>query len=679
MFKFFWQFLRPYKWWYLLMFQAPVLSGFYFIIYNYGIKLTIDAVTTHETFNYKDFIYPVGAFIFSEVYVNTIWRLSNFAYLRSLPYTKSKIFNHITNHILHYNYKFFQDYNSGSIISKTKGIIEGFSTVFNIVHHQASVYFIHTVFPIIAIATVSIKLSFVIFISTAVFIWIMYKMSKKLDYLSELEGESYHTLLGNVSDCISNIFTLFAFSSRKFEINSISKFTKQNCATREINTVKQYIKIQLVGMTFYIYILSISISYCIYLRYYGGLSVANFVFVLGLVWAAIDHSWRFTDNIQNFIRAIGSLRSSMELLEYESLNQNINLPDISIVKSDIKIQNLTFYYPKEKALKTVQQNNDSEIIIKKQESRNIVFNDFNLTIPAGQKVGLVGSSGSGKSTLVSLLLKNFIPCGGSILIDNQDISKYNEDSLRNQIAIIPQDTVLFHRSIFENIAYESLVKNNIDFSELIADVINAYIFKNYTLNESQISYTPILFNESGFPVSFEIKYNVDIKYGKSEKLIIQNNLQNTINKLPKIKQIYDQTIDIAKKVRLHDIIEKMPQKYLTQVGERGVKISGGQRQRIAIARAMMKNAKLLILDEATSSLDTLTEIEIQQSIDQILHDNNITLIAIAHRLSTIKNLDRIIVMNNGRVIEDGNFNDLLQIKNGHFNKLWQTQINGILG
>ena len=134
----------------------------------------------------------------------------------------------------------------------------------------------------------------------------------------------------------------------------------------------------------------------------------------------------------------------------------------------------------------------------------------------------------------------------------------------------------------------------------------------------------------------------------------------------------------ARAANIHDFIETLPEKYHTLVGERGVKLSGGQRQRIAIARAILKNAPVLILDEATSSLDSQTEQEIQKSINAMLKENNSTVIAIAHRLSTIKHLDRIIVMKGGKIIEEGSFATLLAIPKGKFRELWDHQVNGMV-
>jgi ATP-binding cassette subfamily B protein len=134
----------------------------------------------------------------------------------------------------------------------------------------------------------------------------------------------------------------------------------------------------------------------------------------------------------------------------------------------------------------------------------------------------------------------------------------------------------------------------------------------------------------------------------------------------------------AKIANINEFIVGLPDGYNTLVGERGIKLSGGQRQRIAIARAILKNAPILILDEATSSLDSQTESEIQKSINTMLKANNATVIAIAHRLSTIKNMDRIVVMNGGRIVEDGSFVDLIVKPNGKFKELWEHQVNGMV-
>ena len=209
----------------------------------------------------------------------------------------------------------------------------------------------------------------------------------------------------------------------------------------------------------------------------------------------------------------------------------------------------------------------------------------------------MGYSGSGKTTFVNLILRFFDIDSGRILIDGQDIKTVTEESLHSQIAMIPQDPILFHRSLLENIRYGLL-----DATE-------------------------------------------------------------------------EQIIESSKMAHCHEFIEKLPEGYQTLVGERGIKLSGGQRQRIAIARAILKNAPILILDEATSSLDSVTENYIQESLALLMQ--NRTCLVVAHRLSTLFHMDRILVFNEGQVIEDGSHSELIS-ENGHYAALWSMQAGGFL-
>ena len=221
-----------------------------------------------------------------------------------------------------------------------------------------------------------------------------------------------------------------------------------------------------------------------------------------------------------------------------------------------------------------------------------LFVDKSVTIPGGAKVGLVGLSGSGKTTFVNLLLRFYDIDSGKITIDGQNIKEVSQESLRSQIAIIPQDPVLFHRSLMENIRYGRLDATD------------------------------------------------------------------------------EEVISCAKKAHCHDFIQNLRDGYDSLVGERGVKLSGGQRQCIAIARALLKNAPILIFDEATSSLDSVTESYIQKSLPSLMEDK--TTIMIAHRLSTLQYVDRILVFNEGKIVEDGAHSQLIAL-NGHFKTLWSMQ------
>lgn len=226
-----------------------------------------------------------------------------------------------------------------------------------------------------------------------------------------------------------------------------------------------------------------------------------------------------------------------------------------------------------------------------------VFKNFNLVIEGGERLGLVGHSGAGKTTFVSLLLRQLEIDGGIIGIDGQDISKITQDSLRENITVVPQEPLLFHRSIKENILY-------------------------------------------GKPDATD-----------------------------------EEIIEVAKKAQAHEFIMKLSQGYDTLVGERGVKLSGGQKQRVAIARAMLKDAPILILDEATSALDSESEVLIQKALETLMEGK--TVIAIAHRLSTLRKMDRIIVLEDGEIKEDGTHDELTH-SSGIYQKLWEHQAGGFI-
>ena len=229
-------------------------------------------------------------------------------------------------------------------------------------------------------------------------------------------------------------------------------------------------------------------------------------------------------------------------------------------------------------------------------AKTSVFEDFNLEIKPGQRVGLVGVSGSGKTTLTKLLLRLSDIQDGQILVDGQNVADVTQQSLRRQIAYVPQEPLLFHRTIEENISY-------------------------------------------GRPSS-----------------------------------THEEIVQAAKNANALEFIESLPQGFDTLTGERGVKLSGGQRQRIAIARAMLIDAPILVLDEATSALDSESEATVQDALSKLMSGR--TTIVVAHRLSTIANLDRIVVLKKGKIVEDGTHVELVNAE-GEYAKLWerQTKVN----
>ncbi len=249
--------------------------------------------------------------------------------------------------------------------------------------------------------------------------------------------------------------------------------------------------------------------------------------------------------------------------------------ELGVPKGEIRFESVRFSYPR---------------------SGEPVFDSLNLVIEPGEKVALVGHSGSGKSTFVKLLQRLYDLDDGRILVDGQDISHATQSSLRQSMALVPQDPVLFHRSLAENIAY-------------------------------------------GRP--------------DADQQAIQS---------------------AARMAEADGFIQELPDGYDTLVGERGVKLSGGERQRVAIARAILADLPILILDEATSSLDSISELSIQRALDRLMKDR--TTLVIAHRLSTVRQVDRILVFEKGRIVEEGSHDALLDHDGGRYRRLYETQAGG---
>jgi ATP-binding cassette subfamily B protein len=287
-------------------------------------------------------------------------------------------------------------------------------------------------------------------------------------------------------------------------------------------------------------------------------------------------TWFTMSQVDEFHQAVGKCKQSLSyLIIPHEIKDKEDAQNLLMTKGQIHFSNVKFHY----------------------KGTEPLFQKKSVSIDGGQKVGLVGYSGSGKSTFVNLILRLYDVTEGHIFIDSQDIRDVTQESLHKQIAMIPQDPTLFHRSVMEN-----------------------------------------------------------IRYGR-------------------IEATDEDVIEAAKKACAHEFIKKLPQEYESLVGERGVKLSGGQRQRIAIARAILKNAPILILDEATSQLDSVTEEGIQESLWKLMH--NKTTIVIAHRLSTLLQMDRIIVFDQGKIVEDGSHTNLLA-RDGLYKTLWEAQVGGFL-
>ncbi|RXQ06121.1 ABC transporter ATP-binding protein [Vibrio parahaemolyticus] len=412
------------------------------------------------------------------------------------------------------------------------------------------------------------------------YVLIQFYFIPKMKQVATDQADARSVMTGRIVDSYTNISTvkLFAHSQRELEYaeSSMKQFLvtvyrqmrMATCLLFSVDAINYLLLLSIGAVSVYLWldeavtIGAIAIAISIALRVQGMSK-----------WIMWEVSALF-ENIGTVVDGINTISNDVEVKDVP------NAKPLQIQQGDISFDNVRFNYSDEKA----------------------VFEQLDLNIKPGEKVGIVGRSGSGKSTLVNLLLRFYDVNSGTIRIDGQDISQVEQESLRQHIGMITQDTSLLHRSIKENILYG-------DPSASMEAVINA-----------------------------------------------------------------------AEKAHAHDFIQTLKDEqgnagYDVEVGERGVKLSGGQRQRVAIARVLLKNAPILIMDEATSALDSEVESAIQENLEVLMEGK--TVIAIAHRLSTIAAMDRLIVMDDGKIIEQGSHHELLQL-GGVYAQLWKHQTGGFL-
>lgn len=404
----------------------------------------------------------------------------------------------------------------------------------------------------------------------------------RLSKLSRNQADARSLMTGRITDAYTNISTIKLFSHAGREANfakvAMKEFlvsvNKQMRLVSWIEVINHLLSMLLVIGTAFAAIWLWSSS-----EIMVGVIATSTAMALRLNGISHWVMWEMT----SLYEQVGTLQDGLNTLSmHQEIKDEKRAKDLQIKKASVSFQNIVFNYPNQK---------------------KSVIHNFSLHINPGEKVGLVGRSGSGKSTLVNLLLRFYDLKAGMITIDDQDISKVKQNSLREKIGMVTQDTSLLHRSVKDNIVY-------------------------------------------GRP--------------------------NATQK---------QMIDAAKRAKAHDFIMQLEDNfsrkgYEAHVGERGVKLSGGQRQRISIARVMLKDAPILLLDEATSALDSEIEVVIQQSLYQLMEGK--TVIAIAHRLSTIAAMDRLIVIDKGKIIEEGSHAELIK-KKGLYARLWRHQSGGFLG
>ncbi|WP_342225952.1 ABC transporter ATP-binding protein [Rickettsia endosymbiont of Urophora cardui] len=506
--------------------------------------------------------------------INIAYRSYDYLYLKTMPVIKGKILNELYNYTQYHSHKFFQDNLAGHISNRITETARSFEMIISIFGEKILRKLAIIAFALVALYSVHYIFATIFIIWITVFLGLSVLFSGNINRYSLNYARSQSLVAGSIVDAISNINAVRMFTSHKFERQHLE--TRVENAVADEQTMQFFMfKLRYALGTSCSLMLFVMIYYLSTLRSELAITIGDCVLVLTLCINVSDNIWDLTQEIGDMFEQVGAFNQGLSLMGPHIITDIENASPLDIKDGIIEFRNVTFNY----------------------HHNNNLFRNKSVLIPSKQKVGLVGFSGSGKTTFISLITRLHDIEDGMILIDGQNIKNVTQDSLRKAISLIPQEPILFHRTILEN-----------------------------------------------------------IRYGRKEAS-------------------FEEVVEAAKAAHIHEVISKLPEGYDTMCGERGNNLSGGQRQRVIIARAILKNAPILILDEATSSLDSETESLIQESMEYLMQ--NKTVIVIAHRLSTLLNMDRILVFDKGSITEDGGHSELL--KNSKlYQKLWNSQVKGLI-
>jgi ATP-binding cassette subfamily B protein len=544
----------------------------------YALKLFIDGMGGIDLEN-KNLIqclkFPALFFVLLTVATSAILRLYDWTMLKIFPQIKSEITSEMFAYLESHSYSYMHHNFLGSLASKINDISKGTVTIVHYIIDQFCSRLFSFMIAALTMFLVHPSFSICLIMWSACIIKASMIFSRKAQRYSEYFSHARNHVSGKIVDSISNILNVKLFAREAYE-NRVLSDSLEEMVSKErslqwfLLKVKAFYGVAITTLT------SCMILLIIYERSINNITIGDSALILTLTLSLIRDVFIITNQLVAFSEEVGICKQAIStILSPHEITNGPNSTTLHVTHGEISFNQVHFKYKK----------------------GNNLFVDKSVTIAGGSKVGLVGLSGSGKTTFVNLLLRFYDIDSGKISIDGQNIKEVTQESLRSQIAMIPQDPVLFHRSLMDNIRYGRLDATD------------------------------------------------------------------------------DEVIECAKKAHCHEFILNLKDGYDSLVGERGVKLSGGQRQCIAIARAMLKNAPILIFDEATSSLDSVTESYIQKSLPSLM--KNKTTIIIAHRLSTLSYMDRILVFNEGKIMEEGSHTQLINL-NGHYKTLWNVQVNGFL-
>ena len=521
-------------------------------------------------------IYPaLGLGLGAWIMANWGMRLGEWLSTMVLPQFESDIRTATVHHLSQHSHSYFAGHMAGNLASKADDLSRALESLLHSIRWSV----IGTLGVVITSLLIMAKIQpyFALLLGG----WVLLDLLLYLYFARHIgeAGRQYaevrSQLSGRILDGITNSVAVKLFAKRNHERAYIA------AAQRKEQTYNEAVRWQILRYRFVIdlplMLMWITMGYLLITSWQvGRIGTGDLIFVFNSTWAIVFRLWFLGNSLKLIFKEYSLAQQALDtLFQPHEISDKSRAPALKVTEGAVHFHEVDFYYTEELT----------------------IFQKKQVKIQPHEKLGLVGFSGSGKSTFVNLILLFFDIQGGQITIEGQDIAGVTQYSLRKNIAMIPQDTTLFHRSVMENIRYSKLSATD------------------------------------------------------------------------------KEVMEAARQAACHAFIMKLPQGYATMVCERGTKLSGGQRQRIAIARAILKDAPILILDEATSALDSLTERQVQQRLYSLMKGR--TTIVIAHRISTLVEMDRILLFEDGKVVEEGSHQELLA-KQGGYARMWEAQSAGFL-
>lgn len=573
---YYWQEVKKYKWYTLgcliltpvVVFIRGVLAPLIFadLIEKASMDLPMSELLATALWEVLAFLalYIVNKLVFEELRLYLCWKME----MKAMYDLTLKCFDTVSEQSM----QFHSDRFSGSLVSQTNKFVGAFERLLDVIIWNIAPTIAYIVMIVVILLPQVPWFAVGLIILTVIYATICTLSFRKIANLNEAWASAETKQTGQLSDSISNIIAVKSYAKEMHERKRYEKFSRASydAGTKSMRaTITRDIMFNCVQIG----ITALILVFLMVGREWLGISVAVLVLIVNYAQTVQGELWEINSILKNLNRVFGDAHEMTLILD--TVDDVVDVPNaqtLDLQKATVDFKNISFQHA---------------------DAKKPIFENFDLEIKDGERVGLVGVSGSGKTTLTKLLLRFADVTDGEVDISDQNIKNVTQQSLRENIAYVPQETALFHRSIAENIAY-----------------------------------------------------------GKPDAT--PEEIQRA-----------------AKLANAHDFIMDLPDGYDTLVGERGIKLSGGQRQRIAIARAILKDAPILVLDEATSALDSESEALIQDALNTLMAGR--TSLVIAHRLSTVANLDRIIVMEDGKIVEQGKHHDLLAKPDGVYHHLWARQ------